>query len=63
VIDETDLQTLLGRAAAAGAGYRATLGNRPVAPRTDVDALRGAFGGQLPAAFIGSPRTRESSNG
>ena len=50
MIEETDLQTLLGRAAAAGAGYRATLGNRPVAPRTDVDALRGAFGGQLPAA-------------
>ena len=50
MIDETDLQTLLGRAAAAAAGYRATLADRPVAPRTDVDALRRAFGGPLPAA-------------
>ena len=43
-----DLSRLLTDAAATAAAYRASLGERPVAPQVDLDALRTALGGPLP---------------
>ena len=45
----TDLAELLQQAATAAAGYRAGLDERPVGRPADIDALREAFGGPLPA--------------
>ncbi|MGH8969398.1 MAG: pyridoxal phosphate-dependent decarboxylase family protein [Actinomycetes bacterium] len=45
-----DLEELLSRAATEAATYRASLPSRPVAPAADLDALRKAFGGELPRA-------------
>lgn len=44
-----ELTELLHRAAERAAGHRASLGDRPVATPVDLDALRKAFGGPLPA--------------
>lgn len=44
-----ELATLLARAASAAADYRHSLTDRPVGPPADLDALRKAFGTQLPA--------------
>jgi glutamate/tyrosine decarboxylase-like PLP-dependent enzyme len=44
-----ELASLLHRAASVAAEHRATLADRPVAMPVDVDALRKAFGGPLPA--------------
>jgi glutamate/tyrosine decarboxylase-like PLP-dependent enzyme len=44
-----ELADVLRRAAAVAAEYRATLPHRRVAPTEDLDALREAFGGPLPA--------------
>jgi glutamate/tyrosine decarboxylase-like PLP-dependent enzyme len=44
-----DLTDLLGRAAAVSAAYRASLADRPVGPTVDLDAVRAALGGPLPA--------------
>lgn len=46
----TDLSQLLRAAAGAAASYRASLGERPVRAALDLDQLRAAFGGRLPAA-------------
>lgn len=42
------MQSLLQRAATAGADYRATLAERPITAAADLDALRKALGGPLP---------------
>jgi glutamate/tyrosine decarboxylase-like PLP-dependent enzyme len=44
-----DLTDLLGRAAAVSAAYRTSLSDRPVGPPVDLDAVRAALGGPLPA--------------
>jgi glutamate/tyrosine decarboxylase-like PLP-dependent enzyme len=44
-----DLADLLGRTAERVAGYRSSLGDRPVAPAVDPERLRAALGGPLPA--------------
>lgn len=44
-----ELSELLQRAASAAAAYRGTLSSRPVRAAADLDALRSAFGGPLPA--------------
>jgi glutamate/tyrosine decarboxylase-like PLP-dependent enzyme len=43
-----DRRSLLDRTAELAAGYLDRLADRPVAPKTDLAALRGAFGGPVP---------------
>jgi len=47
-VDGMDLEKLLVQAAQNAARYRATVGNRPVAPSGPVEAVRAAFAGPLP---------------
>ena len=44
-----DLSPLFARAAEVAAAFRSGLAERPVRPQADLDALRAAFGGPLPA--------------
>lgn len=54
-----DLAELFRRAGIAAAEYRASLGERPVAPRVDPEKLRDGFGGELNRSAIPAEQVLE----